>query len=380
MKFLDDALQDLKNANLYRELRILSSAPEARVTLNGREFVNFASNNYLGLAADERVKSAASEAALAWGAGATASRLLGGTLQLHDRLEQALAQFKRTEACAVFPSGYHANLGTLQCLLSPDDTAFVDRLAHASLIDGIRLSRAALGVFRHNDMPDLEKKLKRGQNRGRVWVITESVFSMDGDVAPLAEIVSLARRYGALTYIDEAHATGVWGPEGRGVVNDCGLEKEVDVCMGTLSKALGSAGGFVCGSRTLIEWIRNRSRSFIYSTALPPPSLAAALKALEIAQSDSARRKKLFDLSSRLRRGINPGDSGSGPIVPFLVGSEKETLRLSKRLWDEGIFAPAIRPPTVPKGTSRLRFSLTAGHNESDIDRVIGCLLEKSIA
>ncbi len=380
MKFLEEALQGLKDADLYRELKTLSSAPEAHVTLGGRSFINFASNNYLGLSADERVKSAAAEAAREWGAGATASRLLGGTLELHDELERSLAAFKRTEACAVFPSGYHANLGTLQCLLSSDDTALVDRLAHASLIDGVRLSRATLRVFRHNDPSDLEKKLRGRGRRGRVWIITESVFSMDGDVAPLAEIVGLARRYGAHTYVDEAHGTGVWGPEGRGVVNECGLEKDVDVCMGTLSKALGSAGGFVCGGRSLIEWIRNRSRSFIYSTALPPPSLAAALKSLELVQQEPWRRKKLFDLTARLRAGLRQPESLNSPIVPFLVGSEKETLRLSRLLWDEGIFAPAIRPPTVPKGTSRLRFSLTAGHTEADVDRVVGCLLEKSIA
>ncbi len=373
-------LQALKDSHLYRALRVLQSAPSARVTLEGRIFVNFASNNYLGLAVDARLKRAAQAAIEQWGAGATASRLLGGTLEPHGRLEEKLAAFKGTEAAAVFPSGYHVNTGLLPALAEAGDVLILDRLCHASLVDGARLSRAALRVFRHNDPSDLEKVLKRLPGRGRRWVVTESVFSMDGDAAPLREIVDVARRHGARTYVDEAHATGVYGPEGRGWVNALGLEKEVDVCMGTLSKALGSQGGFACGSRDLVDWIRRRSRSFIYSTALSPASLAAASEALDVCLSEPARREKLFALCGRLREGLGRlrGDAaagdGSGPIVPFLVGSEAATLELSRRLWDGGVFAPAVRPATVPKGTSRIRFSVTAEHSEQDIGRVLDVL------
>ncbi|MBI4396009.1 MAG: 8-amino-7-oxononanoate synthase [Elusimicrobia bacterium] len=374
---LKKELQALKEKHLFRTLRVMQSSPDAHVMLDGRPFVNFASNNYLGLANDDRLKRAAMQAIERWGAGATASRLLGGTTDLHARLEDALARFKRTEAAAVFPSGYHANLGTLPALMGAEDTVLLDRLCHASLIDGARMSRARLKVFRHNDPEDLERTLQRIAGRGRKWIVTESAFSMDGDVAPLPDIVSLAKRYGACTYVDEAHATGVSGPEGRGIINQFGLEKDVDVCMGTLSKALGGMGGFVCGNRTLVEWIHNRCRSFIYSTALSPACAASALTAIGLCLSDSARRQKLFRLSARLRQGLGlePASRGpAGPIIPYLLGSEKAALRLSKSLWEKGVFAPAIRPPTVPKGTARLRFSLTANHSDEDVDAVIRIL------
>lgn len=390
-------LEDLEKADLRRTLRVLDSAPSAHVTLDGREVVNFASNNYLGLAGDPWVRRAAAEAAERWGAGATASRLLGGSLRVHEELESALARLKGTEAAAVFPSGYHANLGTLQALLGKDDTAVLDRLAHASLVDGVRLSGARLKVFGHNDVEELEKVLTRADRAGdRCWIITESAFSMDGDVAPLRQIVSLAKRFGANTYVDEAHATGVWGVEGAGVVKDLGLERGVDVCMGTLSKALGAMGGFICGRWELVEWVHNRCRSFIYSTALSPACAASALAALDIVRSQPERREKLFRLGGRLRQTLRPspaspsqrsgdgrspklregGEGGEGPIVPFIVGSEKAALAISRRLWDAGFFVPAIRPPTVPKGTARLRFSVTAAHSEQDIDRAVKVLKE----
>jgi 8-amino-7-oxononanoate synthase len=370
LRDLAPRLKALEDSDLLRAARVLTTAPQARVKLEGRSVLNFASNNYLGLAADPRLVQAAHEALREWGVGATASRLLGGTLEIHASLEEALARFKGTEAAAVFPSGYHVNTGLLPALLDPEDVVLADRLCHASLIDGARLSRAALRVFRHNDMADLEKALKRAPGRGARWVVTESVFSMDGDLAPLSELVSLAQRTGARTYVDEAHATGVVGPEGRGLVQALGLEKDVDVCMGTLSKALGGLGGFVCGSRDLVSWIHNRCRSFIYSTALPPALAAAALAALDICRREDARRDKLARLANRLRRelGLPPGES---PIVPFVVGSETDALRAAAGLWETGVFAPAIRPPTVPKGTSRLRFSVTADHEDADIDRVI---------
>lgn len=287
-------------------------------------------------------------------------------MALHRQLEEALAEHKGTEAALVFPSGYQANVGSLTALLSPEDTVVLDRLAHASLVDGARLSRARLKVFRHNDPADLDKVLGRPGGAGERWVLVESVYSMDGDRAPLAELSAVCRRRGARLYVDEAHGTGVWGPEGRGVVNALGLEKEVDVCMGTLSKALGAQGGFVCGSRPLVDWLQNKARAYIYSTALVPAAAGAALAALSAARSDEAGRKKLFALSARLRAGLGP--AGEGPIVPVVVGETSAALDLSAALWEAGYLAPAVRPPTVSEGTARVRFSLTAGHSEEQID------------
>jgi 8-amino-7-oxononanoate synthase len=366
-------LQKLKDDTLYRTLKIFDSSPSAHVSVGGKTMINFASNNYLGLATDERLKEAATLAIDRWGVGATASRLLGGTLGIHDELEKAIALFKNAEACAVFPSGYHANLGVLPVLMGSDDTVILDRASHASLVDGARLSKAKMQVFGHNDLNDLEHVLRRAPVEGKRWIVTESVFSMDGDVAPLCEMVFLAGRYNARLYVDEAHATGVFGPEGRGVVNGLGLEKKIDVVMGTLSKALGSLGGYVCGQKELVEWIHNRCRSFIYSTALAPASAAAALVALEICRSEPHRRERLEFLSGRLRRGLAMG-VGKGPIVPFILGEESRALALSRFLGEEGIFAPAVRPPTVPLGTARLRFSVTAEHSQEDIDKVLECV------
>lgn len=362
-------LDALSAQNRRRRLTFFQSAPEARIESGKRSFINFASNNYLGLATDPRVKEAAKNAIEQWGAGATASRLLGGSLEEHAKLETDLAAFKGTQACAVFPSGYHVNAGFLPALLEPVDTVFLDRLCHASLVDGARLSKASFKVFRHNDPEHLDHLLAR-RTAGVSWVVTESIFSMDGDAAPLRDIVDVARRHGAHVYVDEAHGTGVYGPGGRGLVNSLGLEKEVDVCMGTLSKALGSAGGFVCGRRDVIEWAHNRSRSFIYSTALPPASAAAARAALAICRDEEWRREKLFALSRRLRAGLDLDPYG-GPIVPWVVGEDAAALAAAAKLEEAGIFAPAIRPPTVHEGTSRIRFSLTALHEETDIDETI---------
>ena len=363
---LSRALDRLRKENRFRDPRLLSCAPGAVTAVDGRSVVNFASNNYLNLAGHPAVTEAAARSAREWGAGATASRLMGGTLALHRRLEEALAEHKGTEAALVFPSGYQANVGSLTALLSPEDTVVLDRLAHASLVDGARLSRARLKVFRHNDPEDLEKVLGRLGGAGERWVLVESVYSMDGDRAPLAEMSAVCRRRGARLYVDEAHGTGVWGPGGRGVVNALGLENEVEVCMGTLSKALGAQGGFVCGSRSLVDWLQNKARAYIYSTALAPAAAGAARTALSIAREDDAGRKKLFALSARLRAGL--GLAGEGPIVPVVVGETSAALDLSAALWEAGYLAPAVRPPTVPEGTARVRFSLTAGHSEEQID------------
>ena len=295
-------------------------------------------------------------------------------MDVHRELEEEIASFKQAEAAVVFPSGYHANVGMLQALAGPGDVIILDRLAHASLVDGARLSRATLRVFRHNDPEDLAKVLKRGRGAGEQWVVTESVFSMDGDRAPLGDLLSVCEEEDARLYVDEAHGTGVWGPDGRGWVNALGLAGRVPVCMGTLSKGLGAQGGFVVGSRSLIQWVVNRARSFIYSTALNPGAAAAALAAIRIARTEPERRARLFSLSARLRAGA--GLSGEGPIVPVHAGQDADAVSLSNRLWEEGLFAPAIRPPTVPRGTARIRFSVTAGHREEDVDRAVRIILE----
>lgn len=366
-RHLSSALAVLEKENRLRRPRTVQRMPAARTRVSGREVVNFASNNYLGLAEDERVRRAAADAANHWGAGATGSRLMGGTLAFHEELESSLAHFKGRESALVFPSGYHANLGMIPALAGPGDTLFLDRLAHASLVDGARLSKARVRVFRHNDAGDLERVLHRGT--GNRWVITESVFSMDGDRAPLKEISAVCQKQNAHLYVDEAHGTGVWGPDGRGWVNEQGVVDKVDVCMGTLSKAFGAQGGFICGSKPLIQWAINRARAFIYSTALAPASVGAAQAALEIVQKEPERRERLFALSARLWSGL--GLAGEGPIVPFIVGENARALSLSAALWDEGVFAPAVRYPTVPKGEARVRFSVTAAHHVSDIDQVL---------
>lgn len=378
-------LAALKEENLFRSPRVLASMPAARVTVEGREVVNFASNDYLGLASHPRVGACAKAAVDAWGAGATAARLMAGTLELHDTLERELAAFKKAPACVLFPSGYHANLGTLPALLEEGDTVVLDRLAHASLVDGARLSKAKLLVFKHNDVEDLERVLRRAAVTGRRWIVTESVFSMDGDVAPLCELVFVAERYNARLYVDEAHGTGVFGPDGRGVVNGLGLEKKIDVCMGTLSKALGAQGGYVAGSIELIQWLHNKARSFIYSTALNPAAAGAALAALDVCRTEPSRREKLQSLSNRLRDGLQGKTAASrirspysayerGPIVPFQVGEAGAAIKLSQKLWDAGFYVPAVRPPTVPAGTARLRFTVSANHTEDDIDRLLSAL------
>jgi 8-amino-7-oxononanoate synthase len=364
---LSAALAILEKENRLRRPRTVQGMPAARTRVAGREVANFSSNNYLGLAEDERVRRAAADAADHWGAGATGSRLMGGTLAFHEELESSLAQFKGRESALVFPSGYHANLGMIPALAGPGDTLFLDRLAHASLVDGARLSKARVRVFRHNDAGDLERVLQRGS--GHRWVLTESVFSMDGDRAPLKEIVAVCQKHGAHLYVDEAHGTGVWGPAGRGWVNEQGVVDQVDVCMGTLSKALGAQGGFICGSKPLIQWAINRARAFIYSTALAPASVGSARAALDIVQKEPERRERLFALSARLWSGL--GLVGEGPIVPFIVGENARALSLSAALWDEGVFAPAVRYPTVPKEEARVRFSVTAAHHVSDIDHVL---------
>ncbi len=375
-----DRLDELKRRGLYRSLRVISGRQQAVVTMEGKEVVLLSSNNYLDLANHPEVKRAAVEALEAYGCGAGASRLISGTMELHAELETKLAEFKGTEAALVFGSGYHANTGVIPALMGAGDAILSDELNHASIIDGCRLSQADTRVFHHRDMEHLEELLTSIPATGQRLIVTDSVFSMDGDVAPLREIAALARKHRAWVMVDEAHATGVFGPNGAGVVEEMGLRGDIEIQMGTLGKALGSFGAYVAGSRVLIEWLINRARSFIYSTALPPPMLASALAALHIVKNEPERRRRLWNNAAFLRQGLSRlgyrlGDTQS-PILPVLIGDEETTMALTAALLKRGVFAHGIRPPTVPEGTARLRVSPTSAHTEAELDRALQAFAE----
>jgi 8-amino-7-oxononanoate synthase len=388
-----EELEQLRVRALDRHLREISSAQGPEVEITGRRFINFSSNDYLGLANDPRLRDAAIAGINEFGVGSGASRLISGNLSSHLRLERALAQWKTTEAALCFTSGYAAALGAIPALVTKNDVVVLDKLCHASLIDGAKLSGAVLRVFPHNHMGKLENHLewtRREHSGKRVLIITESVFSMDGDRAPLRELVQLKKRFGALLMLDEAHAVGVIGSNGRGLAAAENLNDDVDVQMGTLSKALGASGGYICGSRDLIEWLINRARSFIYSTAPPPAIAAAALAAVDFLSSSQGEERRLSlwkkirlmrELLPRLevgRSALSAGrlnnsnqcstlnDIGSA-IFPLIVGNEKAALDLAAGLQSEGFLVPAIRYPTVAKGAARLRITVTAAHKASQI-------------
>ncbi len=375
-----DRLDELKRRGLYRSLRLISGRQQPLVTMEGKEVVLLSSNNYLDLANHPEVKRAAREALEAFGCGAGASRLISGTMELHAELETKLAEFKGTEAALVFGSGYHANTGVIPALMGARDTILSDELNHASIIDGCRLSQADTRVFRHRDMGHLEELLASAPRTGQWLIVTDSVFSMDGDVAPLREIAALARKHRAWVMVDEAHATGVFGPNGAGVVEEMGLRGDIEIQMGTLGKALGSFGAYVAGSRVLIDWLINRARSFIYSTALPPPVLGAALAALHIVKNEPERRRRLWNNAAFLRHGLSRLGyrlaETQSPILPVLIGDEGTTMALCTALLKRGVFAHGIRPPTVPEGTSRLRVTPTAAHTEEELDQALQAFAE----
>ena len=392
-KLFAEELEALRARSLDRHLRELSSAQGAEVQIGGRRLINFSSNDYLGLANDPRLRKAATAAIEEFGVGAGASRLISGTQSPHLRLERALAKWKGTEAALSFSSGYAAALGTIPALADKDDVVILDKLCHASLIDGAKLSGAVLRVFPHNHVGKLESHLEwagRKHPGRRVLIVTESVFSMDGDRAPLRELVEIKKRFGAMLMLDEAHAVGVIGPNGRGLASAENLSEEVDVQMGTLSKALGASGGYICGARTLIEWLINRARSFIYSTAPPPAIAAAALAAVDFLSSPEGEERRLSlwkrirlvrELLPRLDVGRSPLSVGrftnsnqcstlneiGSAIFPLVVGDEKAALDLAAGLQSEGFLVPAIRYPTVAKGAARLRITVTAAHEASQI-------------
>ncbi len=372
--FAED-LQRIRAAGLHRALRAVDGAQDTHLVIDGRRVLSLCSNNYLGLANHPALIEAACAATRAVGFGAGASRLISGSMRAHHALEARLAAFKGTDASLLFTSGYHANLGAITALVGPGDAVFSDALNHASLIDGCRLSRAAVHVYPHADLAALEERLRVVPARRRL-IVTDSVFSMDGDVAPLAAICDLAERYDAMVLVDEAHATGVLGARGAGLVEALGLQRRVTVQMGTLGKALGAFGAYVAGSAALIELLVNTARTVIFTTALPPAVIAAADAALTLVEREPERRAALRRNAARLRAGLHalgadvPGDPESH-ILPVMVGDAAATMALSAALLDAGVFAHGIRPPTVPDGTGRLRVTVMATHTEADIDAAL---------
>ena len=371
MSEIEQRLEDLKRLGLQRRLRMVSGPQGPRVLLDGKPVLLLCSNNYLGLADHPRVREAAADAAMRWGVGAGASRLVSGTMTIHRRLEERLAAWEGSEACLLFGSGYLANLGTIGALAGPGDTVFSDELNHASIVDGCRLSRAEVVVYKHGDVDDLDRLMRRHSGGGRRLVVTDSVFSMDGDIAPLAEIVELAQGYGARTMVDEAHATGVLGPGGRGAVAQAGLQGEVDVVVGTLGKALGSYGAYVCAEEEMIRYLINAARSLIFSTAPGPPAVAGALAALELLQERPHRVQRLRSAARTLRGALAhegfPVVEEEMQIVPLVVGDAAAAMSLCEEALQRGVFAQAIRPPTVRTGTSRLRLAVMASHTAEEL-------------
>lgn len=374
--FIEKELQELHQAGLYRSLLPVEGVEGPFVKIGGKKYLCFCSNDYLGLAGHPRIKRAAQEAIERYGWGTGASRLVSGNTTIHEALEVELAHFKGTEAALVFPSGYMANVGTVTALVGKGDIVVGDRLNHASLIDGCRLSGADFRVYAHKDTEGLEGILRRSSQYGKRLIVTDGVFSMDGDLAPLPHIVELAKKYKAMLMVDDAHGTGVLGKKGKGTLEHYGLERGVDVQMGTLSKALGGIGGFVAGGKTLIEYLKNRSRPFIYTTALPVAACAAAREALKIIEEEPSRREALWKNVRCLQEGLNvPGVES--PIFPIVIGDAKEAVALSRSLFEKGLWVTAIRPPTVPEGTSRLRVTVTSEHTQGHVQALLRALAKK---
>jgi 8-amino-7-oxononanoate synthase len=378
---IEKRLATLREQGFHRELRRVDSAAGPRIKIDGKALLNFSSNDYLGLASHPALKEAAIRCTEKFGAGSGASRLISGSLAPFHELEESLAAFKKTGAALTFSTGYAAAVGTITALAGKDDIIILDKLVHASIVDAARLSGAKLRVFDHNELNDLEEKLKWAhsnvhqpttgtQPRRNALIVTESIFSMDGDAAPLREIVALKEKYGAWLMVDEAHATGVLGANGRGLAEALGVSSQIEIQMGTLGKALGASGGFICGSRALVDYLVNRARSFIFSTAPVPAAAAAATAGIKIAQSTEGEtrrnqlRRHVEDFKSRI---TNLKNSPAAAIIPLIIGDESKAVAAAGQLRGQNIFVPAIRHPTVARGAARLRITLTAAHSADDI-------------
>ena len=370
MSDIEERLDELKGLGLYRRMRMISGPQGPRVVLDGKPVLLLCSNNYLGLADHPRVRQAAADAAMRWGVGAGASRLVSGNMTIHRRLEERIAAFKGTETAVLFGSGYLANAGIVAALAREGEVVFSDELNHASIVDGCRLARAETFVYRHGDVEHLAYGLRQAAGRGAL-IVTDGVFSMDGDVAPLEEIVELARRHDVRVAVDDAHGTGATGPGGRGAVAAAGLDGEVDIVVGTLGKSLGSYGAYAACDQTMAKYLVNTARTLIFSTALPPPAVAGALAALDLLEGEPRRVERLQDNASLMRAELaREGFDVTGDqtqIIPLVVGPADTALRMCEAALGLGVFAQAIRPPTVPAGTSRLRLAVMASHSRDEL-------------
>lgn len=374
MNYIINKLEKIKGKGLYRELRYIETAQSPRVKIKGKDFILLGSNNYLGLCNDHRLKKAAIDAINKYGVGSGGSRLTTGSYDLHRELEQKIASFKGTEASLVFNTGYMANVGIIAAICNKNWVIFCDKLNHASIIDGCRLSGAKLIRYKHCDMNDLLDKVIKYKGSNNL-IVTDGVFSMDGDIAPLPDIIKIAKEHNIMTMVDDAHAAGILGKNGSGTSSYFGVDNEIDIMMGTLSKAFASEGGYAAGSKNLIDYLKNCARSFIYSTALSPATIAVSIKALEIIENDVERRVNLLKMSEWFQNelktvGFNVMETKT-PIIPIMVGSSDKAVEFNKNLLEEGIYVPAIRPPTVPEGTSRLRVSLMATHTKQDLEEAL---------
>jgi glycine C-acetyltransferase len=376
LQYLRDALEELKAKNQYFHLRVLEGEQKPVAIFDGKEVINLSSNNYLGLTTHPQLRRAAMDATRKYGVGSGAVRTITGTMKIHVELEEQIARFKQVEACVVFQSGFTANAGTVSAILGKEDLIISDELNHASIIDGCRLSRATIKVFRHKDLADCERVLKETENwPGKKLLITDGVFSMEGDVADLPELCDLAERFNCIMMVDDAHASGVLGSRGRGTIDHRGVHGRVDIQVGTLSKAIGAIGGYVCGSKDLIEYLYHRARPFLFSTSHPPSVTATCQAAFELLDSEAGDKliKKLWSNTKFFKRqlkklGFNTGKSET-PITPIMVGDAGKAFEFSRELFAEGVLAMAIGFPTVPEGKSRLRTIVTATHKRADLER-----------
>jgi len=376
LQYLHDALEDLKSKHQYFHLKILEGEQKPVATFDGKEVINLSSNNYLGLTTHPKLRRAAIDATRKYGVGSGAVRTITGTMKIHMELEQQIARFKQSEACVVFQSGFAANAGTVSAILGKEDLIVSDELNHASIIDGARLSRATIKVFKHKDVADCERILKEIENwPGKKLLITDGVFSMEGDIADLPALCDLAERFNCIMMVDDAHASGVLGSRGRGTIDHRGVHGRVDIQVGTLSKAIGSIGGYVCGSKDLIEFLYHRARPFLFSTSHPPSVTATCQAAFELLDSEAGEKliKKLWSNTKFFKRqlkklGFNTGKSET-PITPIMVGDAAKAFEFSRELFSEGVLAMAIGFPTVPEGKARLRTIVTATHKRADLER-----------